>query len=70
MNIFLKKEHKINPLIGAAGVAAVPDSARVAQTMGLKEDSTNHLLIHAMAPNIAGVIGSAITAGLLLGFLL
>ncbi len=70
MNIFLKKEHKINPLIGAAGVAAVPDSAKVAQTMGLKEDPTNHLLMHAMAPNIAGVIGSAITAGLLLGFLL
>lgn len=70
MNLFLKKEHKINPLIGAAGVAAVPDSAQVAQNMGLKEDSTNHLLMHAMAPNITGVIGSAVTAGLLLGFIL
>jgi carboxybiotin decarboxylase len=70
MNLFLSKENRINPLIGAAGVAAVPDSARVAQTMGLKEDPTNHLLMHAMAPNVAGVIGSAITAGLLMGFLL
>ncbi len=70
MNIFLKKENRINPLIGSAGVAAVPDSAKVAQMVGQKEDPTNHLLMHAMAPNIAGVIGSAITAGLLLGFLL
>ncbi|MCX6251828.1 MAG: sodium ion-translocating decarboxylase subunit beta [Bacteroidetes bacterium] len=70
MNLFLKKENHINPLIGSAGVAAVPDSARVSQMMGQKEDPTNHLLMHAMAPNIAGVIGSAITAGLLLGFLL
>jgi carboxybiotin decarboxylase len=70
MNIFLKKENRINPLVGAAGVAAVPDSARIAHEMGLKEDPTNHLITHAMAPNIAGLIGSAITAGLLLGFLL
>jgi carboxybiotin decarboxylase len=70
MNIFLKKENRINPLVGAAGVAAVPDSARIAHEMGLKEDPTNHLIGHAMAPNIAGLIGSAITAGLLLGFLL
>jgi oxaloacetate decarboxylase beta subunit len=70
MNLFLKKENKINPLIGAAGVAAVPDSARIAHEIGLKEDPTNHLIGHAMAPNIAGLIGSAITAGLLLGFLL
>jgi carboxybiotin decarboxylase len=70
MNIFLKKENRINPLIGAAGVAAIPDSAKVAHEMGLKEDPTNHLIGHAMAPNIAGLIGSAITAGLLLGFLL
>jgi oxaloacetate decarboxylase beta subunit len=70
MNLFLKKENRINPLIGSAGVAAVPDSARVSQIMGLKEDPTNHLLGHAMAPNIAGVIGSAITAGMLLGFIL
>ncbi|MEI7660666.1 MAG: sodium ion-translocating decarboxylase subunit beta [Bacteroidota bacterium] len=70
MNIFLKKENRINPLVGAAGVAAVPDSARIAHEMGLREDPTNHLIGHAMAPNIAGLIGSAITAGLLLGFLL
>ena len=70
MNLFLKKENRINPLIGAAGVAAIPDSARIAHEMGLKEDPTNHLIGHAMAPNIAGIIGSALTAGLLLGFLL
>ena len=68
MNLFLKEGNKINPLIGAAGVSAVPDSARVAQEQGLHEDSSNHLLMHAMAPNVAGVIGSAIAAGLLLGF--
>ena len=70
MNLFLKKENKINPMIGAAGVSAVPDSARVVQTMGLKEDPTNHLLMHAMAPNVAGVIGSAVAAGILLSFLM
>lgn len=70
MNLFLKGENKLNPLIGAAGVSAVPDSARVVQTMGLKEDPTNHLLMHAMAPNVAGVIGSAVAAGILLSFLL
>jgi len=63
MNLFSK--NKVNPLIGAAGVSAVPDSARVAQIEGLKEDPTNHLLMHAMAPNVAGVIGSAVAAGLL-----
>ena len=63
MNLFLKE--KINPLIGSAGVSAVPDSARVSQMMGLKEDPENHLLMHAMAPNVAGVIGSAIAAGVL-----
>ncbi len=70
MNLFLKKENKINPMIGAAGVSAVPDSARVVQTMGLKEDPTNHLLMHAMAPNVSGVIGSAVAAGILLSFLM
>ena len=70
MNLFLKKENRINPLIGAAGVAAVPDSARIAHEIGLKEDPTNHLIGHAMAPNIAGLIGSAVTAGLMLAFLL
>jgi carboxybiotin decarboxylase len=70
MNVFLSEENKINPLIGAAGVSAVPDSARVAQIMGLKEDPGNHLLMHAMAPNVAGVIGSAVAAGVLLSFLM
>ncbi|MCD6376701.1 MAG: sodium ion-translocating decarboxylase subunit beta [Caldisericaceae bacterium] len=61
MNLFLKE--KINPLIGAAGVSAVPDSARVVQHYALKIDRENHLLMHAMAPNVSGVIGSAIAAG-------
>lgn len=69
MNVFLKGDNKINPLIGAAGVSAVPDSARVVQNEGLKADPTNHLLMHAMAPNVSGVIGSAVAAGILLSFL-
>jgi len=69
MNLFLKADNKINPLIGSAGVSAVPDSARVSQMEGLKADPTNHLLMHAMAPNVAGVIGSAVAAGILLSFL-
>ncbi|MBD0403999.1 sodium ion-translocating decarboxylase subunit beta [Flammeovirga sp. EKP202] len=69
MNLFLKGDNKINPLIGAAGVSAVPDSARVVQQEGLKADSNNHLLMHAMAPNVAGVIGSAVAAGILISFL-
>ena len=67
MNLFLRK--KINPLLGAAGVSAVPDSARVVQMVGQAEDPTNFLLMHAMAPNISGVIGSAIGAGILWSFL-
>ncbi|MBC8289237.1 MAG: sodium ion-translocating decarboxylase subunit beta [Planctomycetes bacterium] len=63
MNLFLAE--KINPLIGAAGVSAVPDSARVVQMVGQEEDPNNHLLMHAMAPNVAGVIGSAVAAGVL-----
>ncbi|RLD85381.1 MAG: glutaconyl-CoA decarboxylase subunit beta, partial [Bacteroidetes bacterium] len=70
MNLFLREDDKINPLVGAAGVSAVPDSARVVQSMGLKEDPTNHLLMHAMAPNVSGVIGSAVAAGILLSFLM
>lgn len=69
MNLFLKPENKINPLIGNSGVSAVPDSARVSQVEGQKYDPTNFLLMHAMGPNVAGVIGSAVAAGLLLGFL-
>jgi len=62
MNLFLKE--KINPLIGSAGVSAVPMAARVSQMQGLKYDKTNHLLMHAMGPNLAGVIGSAAAAGM------
>ncbi|HMN16003.1 MAG TPA: sodium ion-translocating decarboxylase subunit beta [Ignavibacteriaceae bacterium] len=68
MNLFLKEGNKINPLIGNAGISAVPDSARVSQIVGLEYDKTNHLLMHAMAPNVAGVIGSAVVAGILLSF--
>lgn len=67
MNLFLKE--KINPLIGSAGVSAVPMAARVSQTVGHEEDPGNFLLMHAMGPNVAGVIGSAVAAGLLLGIL-
>ena len=67
-NLFLKEGRKINPLIGNAGVSAVPDSARVSQVIGQKYDRSNHLLMHAMAPNVAGVIGSAVAAGILMGF--
>jgi carboxybiotin decarboxylase len=70
MNLFLKGDNKLNPLIGAAGVSAVPDSARVVHNMGQKEDPSNYLLMHAMAPNVSGVIGSAVAAGILLSFLL
>ncbi|MCH5173176.1 MAG: sodium ion-translocating decarboxylase subunit beta [Bacteroidales bacterium] len=68
-NLFLKPGRKINPLIGNAGVSAVPDSARVSETVGREANPSNHLLMHAMAPNVAGVIGSAVAAGILLGFL-
>jgi len=63
MNLFLKK--KINPLLGTAVVSAVPDSARVVHVVGQREDPSNFLLMHAMAPNVSGVIGSAIAAGVL-----
>ena len=59
---------KINPLIGSAGVSAVPMAARVSQTVGQKEEPSNFLLMHAMGPNVAGVIGSAVAAGVLLAF--
>jgi oxaloacetate decarboxylase beta subunit len=59
---------KINPLIGSAGVSAVPMAARVAQKVGQEEDPGNFLLMHAMGPNVAGVIGSAVAAGVLLSY--
>ena len=67
MNLFLK--NKINPLIGSAGVSAVPMAARVSQTVGQEANPGNFLLMHAMGPNVAGVIGSAVAAGILLSFL-
>ena len=69
MNLFCKEGNKINPLIGNAGVSAVPDAARVSQNVGLEFDRTNHLLMHAMALNVAGVIGSAVAACIILSFL-
>jgi len=67
MNVFAREP--INPIIGAAGVSAVPDAARVCQMVGAKEDPSNFLIMHAMAPNVAGVIGSAVAAGVLLATL-
>jgi sodium ion-translocating decarboxylase beta subunit len=69
INLFLSEENRINPLIGNAGVAALPDSAKVSQVTGLKYDKTNFLLMHAMGPNVAGIIGSALAAGVILTFL-
>lgn len=70
INLFIRDpKKKINPLIGNAGVSAVPDSARVSEVVGRESDPNNHLLMHAMGPNVAGVIGSAVAAGILLSFL-
>lgn len=69
MNLFLAKGKKMNPLIGNAGVSAVPMAARISNNLGLQYDRHNFLLMHAMGPNVAGVIGSAVAAGALLGFL-
>ncbi len=68
-NLFLPQHKKINPLIGNAGVSAVPMSSRISNNLGLEYDPSNYLLMHAMGPNVAGVIGSAVAAGVLLGFL-
>ena len=64
--MYVLSGHKINPLIGSAGVSAVPMAARVSQVVGQKEKPGNYLLMHAMGPNVAGVTGSAIAAGVLL----
>lgn len=69
MNLFLKEGEKINPLIGAAGVSAVPMAARVAHKVGSEADRKNYLLMHAMGPNVAGVIGTAVAAGMFLSVL-
>lgn len=68
-NLFLPASKKLNPLIGNAGVSAVPMSARISNNLGFEYDPSNYLLMHAMGPNVAGVIGSAVAAGVLLGFL-
>ncbi|MDE6247190.1 MAG: sodium ion-translocating decarboxylase subunit beta [Muribaculaceae bacterium] len=68
-NLFLSHNKKINPLIGNAGVSAVPMAARISNNVGLEYDPSNYLLMHAMGPNVAGVIGSAVAAGVLLSFL-
>ncbi len=68
-NLFLPQNKKLNPLIGNAGVSAVPMSARISNNLSLEYDPTNYLLMHAMGPNVSGVIGSAVAAGVLLGFL-
>jgi len=67
--MYIVTKGKINPLIGSAGVSAVPMAARVAQSVGQKENPSNFLLMHAMGPNVAGVVGSAVAAGILLSFL-
>ena len=69
MDLFLPKDKKLNPLIGNAGVSAVPMAARISNQLGLEYDRKNYLLMHAMGSNVAGVIGSALAAGVLLGFL-
>jgi sodium ion-translocating decarboxylase beta subunit len=69
INLFLSEGNKINPLIGNSGVSAVPDAARVSNNVGLEYDKKNYLLQHAMGPNVAGVVGSAVAAGILLAFL-
>jgi len=68
-NLFLKNDNKLNPLIGSAGVSAIPNSANISHKLGLEYNSTNHLLMHATGPNVAAIIGSAVAAGILLRFL-
>ena len=68
MNLFSKK--KINPMIGAAGISAFPMSARVVHKMGLQEDNTNYLLMHAVGANVSGQVASAIVGGLIIGLVL
>jgi oxaloacetate decarboxylase beta subunit len=66
LNLFLKKGNKINPMVGAAGISAFPMSARVVQKMGLKEDASNHLLMHAISANVSGQIGSVVAGGVVI----
>jgi oxaloacetate decarboxylase beta subunit len=66
LNIFLPENQKINPMVGGAGISAFPMSSRVIQKMALKEDPTNHLLMHAVGANVAGQIGSVVAGGIIL----
>ena len=66
LNLFLKKDKKINPMVGAAGISAFPMSARVVQKMGLKEDPSNHLLMHAISANVSGQIASVVAGGVII----
>ncbi len=70
LNLFSKPDNKINPMIGAAGISAFPMAARIVQKMGLEEDPTNHLLMHAVGTNVSGQIASAIVGGLIIGLVL
>lgn len=70
LNLFLSKDKKINPMVGAAGISAFPMSARVVQKMGLKEDPSNHLLMHAISANVSGQIGSVVAGGVVLKLLM
>ncbi|MCF0247899.1 MAG: sodium ion-translocating decarboxylase subunit beta, partial [Synergistes sp.] len=69
LNLFLSKDKRINPMIGAAGISAFPMSARTIQKLGQQADSTNYLLMHAVGANVAGQIGSVLAGGVLLAFL-
>ena len=70
MNLFLSPEQRINPLVGAAGISAMPESARLVHQTGLRSDPNNHLYMHALAPNVAGMTGAAVAAGIIMAFLL
>jgi oxaloacetate decarboxylase beta subunit len=70
LNLFLKKGHKINPMVGAAGISAFPMSARVVQKMGIAEDPSNHLLMHAISANVSGQIGSVVAGGVVIKIVL
>ena len=69
LNLFLPKDRRINPMVGAAGISAFPMSARVIQKLGQQADRTNHLLMHAVGANVSGQIGSVLAGGILLAFL-
>ena len=69
LNLFCKKENRLNPMIGACGISAFPMASRVVQKLALEEDSQNFILMHAVSANVSGQIGSVIIGGIILGFL-